>query len=62
MVKVEVANTTQRGKDRVAEAVVWCMNHLPQKTWDLTTKWPSKSYEFQFKNPEDATHFALKWA
>lgn len=59
MVTVSVAN--RGATDRISEAVVWCVNHFDKHNWSLNNNWPA-GYTFSFKRPEDATHFALKWA
>lgn len=61
MVTVSVADRRGQGTDRIADAVMWCVNHFDKQDWSLNNHWPA-GYTFSFKNPADATHFALKWA
>ena len=52
-----------RGASTCHEATTWCAENIKDDDW---TMWLSESswtvYTFEFKRPEDATLFALKWA
>lgn len=50
------------GTDSIASAISWCMKHVPKSDWAVKTSWPAAGFKFEFKDPESATLFSLKWA
>lgn len=46
----------------VHNAVMWCDQEFGRDNYDISNQFPSWRWEFKFKNPQDATHFALRWA
>jgi hypothetical protein len=54
MIKVRLKGTNSY------EAAEWCNDNLEFEQWTLWMEtWAT--YVFEFKNPKDATVFALKW-
>lgn len=45
----------------VYDAILWCDKELGHNSYTLDNQFPSWRWEFKFNNPEDATHFALRW-
>jgi len=54
--------TIRDGKTSVYDAVLWCQEQFGVKNFNLVNQFPSWNWDFNFKNPQHATHFALKWS
>ena len=57
MIKLEV-----RGAEKGYDAAEWCRDNLQDDDWDMWMAPHSWSvYQFEFKRPQDATMFGLRW-
>lgn len=44
-----------------AHAIAWAAENFGIDSFKLETYWPDNFNKFIFKDPKQATHFALKW-
>lgn len=65
MTNTVIFNSTTRLGDSnpvsVHDAILWCDQELGHDSYTLDNQFPSWRWSFTFSNPEDATHFALRW-
>jgi hypothetical protein len=65
MTHTVILNPTTRLGDpnpaSVHDAILWCDQEFGHDSYDIESQFPSWQWVFKFNNPQDATHFALKW-
>jgi hypothetical protein len=52
---------TIKGASTGYDAAEWCQHNLVKEDWDMWLENAWGDYLFEFKRPQDATIFGLKW-
>jgi hypothetical protein len=48
--------------NNVHDAIQWCHQHIGFENFAIDNQFPSWNWSFKFRQPEHATHFALRWS
>ena len=43
------------------DAIMWASTQFGQDSFSVKNCFPNFTWQFEFKDPKQATHFALKW-
>lgn len=59
-----MTNTVIINGQRVSafDAIVWAQEEFGFESFELENQFPTWDWQFKFKDPKQATHFALRWA